>query len=50
MNTTTITKPELEALFGFSISDEMFESAFYCSVDEEWTVLGEDGYPFCACN
>ena len=50
MNIMTITKADLEAELGFSITDEEYATAYYCDIDEEWTIEGEDGYPLCYCN
>ena len=50
MNTITISKAQLESVLGFSISEEMYATAYYCVVCEEWTVEDTDGYPLCACN
>lgn len=46
----TITKADLEAELGFSVTDEEYEYAYYCEIDEEWTILDGAGYPLCYCN
>ena len=50
MNTTTISKSDLEGLFGYDISDEEYITAYYCDICDEWTTLSSDGYPNCECN
>ena len=51
MNSTTISKADLEAQFGYTMSDEEYATAYYCEVAcEEWTTLSDDGYPNCQCN
>jgi hypothetical protein len=47
---TKVSKSEFDSLMGWATSNSEYANAYYCEIDEEWTTLDEDGYPYCYCN